>query len=142
QTLRLAHHQLFSLFEEIIAHRRKHPADDLITALCTLDFGGRRLTTQEILLNCYTLAMGTNSTTPHVAGNMLLALLDNPDAWRAVQDDHRLIPSAVEEACRWATPTNHLMRRTTVDVRVSDTTIPAGDPVCLWIASANRDDRV
>jgi len=140
QTLRTAHHQLFALFEEVIEQRRRTPADDLITALCRLDFGGRRLTSEEVLLNCYTLAMGTNSTTPHVAAQMLLALIEHPDVWRAVQRDRGTIGLAVEEVCRWATPTNHLMRRTTADVEVRGTRIPAGSPVCLWIASANRDE--
>ncbi|MEV4224410.1 cytochrome P450 [Nonomuraea sp. NPDC049725] len=142
ETLRAAHHQLFLVFEEIIEQRRRRPADDLITVLSTLDFGGRKLTTDEILLNCYTLAMGTNSTTPHVAAQMMLAFLENPRAWRAVQEDRSLIPTAVEEVCRWATPTNHLMRRTTAPVEIHGVPIPADAPVCLWIASANRDENV
>jgi cytochrome P450 len=140
ETLRVAHHLLFSIFEEVIAQRRRKPADDLITALCELDFGGRRLTSEEVLLNCYTLAMGTNSTTPHVAAHMMLALLERPAAWRAVQADRRLVPLAVEEVCRWTSPTNHLMRRTTTEVEIRGVHIPAGAPVCLWIASANRDE--
>lgn len=142
ETLRIAHHRLFTLFAELIDERRNKPADDLITALCELDFGGRKLTTDEILLNCYTLAMGTNSTTPHVAAHMMQALLENPVAWRALQGNSSLIPAAVEEVCRWATPTNHLMRRTTQEVTLHSVTIPEGAAVCLWIASANRDEEV
>jgi cytochrome P450 len=142
QTLRMAHHQLFAVFSEIIAERRRRPADDLVTALCTLDFGGRPLTTQEVLLNCYTLAMGTNSTTPHVASQMMLAFIEWPEAWAAVKRDPGLIPLAVEEVIRWATPTNHLMRRTTTEVRIEGVVIPRGEPVCLWLASANRDERL
>jgi cytochrome P450 len=142
ETLRAAHHQLFSVFGEIIDERRERPADDLITALCTLDFGGRPLTEDEVLLNCYTLAMGTNSTTPHVAAQMMLALLEFPDAWAMLKSDRTLIPRAVEEVLRWATPTNHLMRRTTAEIRLHGEVIPAGAPVCLWLASANRDESV
>ena len=82
ETLRIAHHALFTLFSELIEERRDSPADDLITALCELDFGGQKLTAEQILLNCYTLAMGTNSTTPHVACHMMHALLEAPAAWR------------------------------------------------------------
>jgi cytochrome P450 len=142
ETVRTAHNQLLGLLNEIIEERRLRPGDDLITALCSLDFAGRLLTTDEVLLNCYTLAMGTNSTTPHVASHLMLALIERPEAWRMLREDRGLVPLAVEEAVRWASPTNHLMRRATVDVRIHGRTIPAGAPVCLWLASANRDDAV
>jgi len=141
-TLRTAHHQLFSLFEDVIAYRRRHPGDDLISTLCEVNVDDRPLSAEEILLNCYTLAMGTNSTTPHVAAHLVLAFAENAEAWRAVRRDRRLIPRAVEEVCRWATPTNHLMRRTRVALELHGEQIPAGSAVCLWLASANRDEDV
>ncbi|WP_181765207.1 cytochrome P450 [Streptomyces albidus (ex Kaewkla and Franco 2022)] len=142
QTLQMAHHQLFSLFSELVADRRRNPGDDLISVLLQLDFGGRPMTTDEVLLNCYTFAMGTNSTTPHVACQMMLAMLEHPEAWDALQKDPGLIITAVEEVARWATPTNHLMRRTTREVEMAGSVIPEGAPVCAWLASANRDETV
>ena len=142
ETLRLAHHELFALFTGLIEERRESAADDLISALCALDFGGRKLTAEEVLLNCYTLAMGTNSTTPHVAGQLMLVLAEQPEVWRRLRAEPALVPTAVEELLRWATPTNHLLRRATRDTELGGVQIAAGDAVCLWIASANRDEDV
>lgn len=142
QTTLLAHHELFTVFHDLIRRRGDGSADDLATALCDLDFGGRPLTEEEVLMNWYTLAMGTNATTPHAASHMLLAFLEFPSVWRALKADPGLVPTAIEEALRWGTPTHHVMRRTTRPVRLHGSTIPANAPVCLWLASANRDEMV
>jgi cytochrome P450 len=142
ETLQKAHHELFALFTELIRNRRAQRADDLISVLLELDYGGRRLHEHEVLLNCYSFVMGAATTTPHVATHMLLALLEQPDAWGALRSDPCLTTPAIEESLRWASPTNHLMRRTLTDVEVEGTTIPAGELVCAWVASANRDERV
>jgi cytochrome P450 len=142
QTLQAAHHQLFALLAGIVEERRRRPADDVISTLLALDFGGRALTDQEVLMNGYTLAMGTNSTTPHVAAHMMLALIESPSAWDALRRDRSLVGRAVEEVARWATPTSHLLRRTASRVEVAGVTIPVGAAVCLWLASANRDEAV
>lgn len=142
ETLRVARHKLFALLAGIVEERREEPAEDLISALLTLDLGGRRLTKEEVLLNCYTFVMGAATTTPHVAGHMLLAFIEHRAAWEQLKQNPSLVPLAVEEACRWASPINHLMRRTTSEVEIAGTTIPAGAAVCVWTASANRDEAV
>lgn len=142
ETLRHAHHQLMALFSGLIQERRRQRRDDLISVLLDLDFGGRRMNEQELLLNCYSFAMGAITTTPQVASHMALAFAEQPRAWQALRADPELIPRAVEEALRWASPTNHLMRRTLTRVRIRDCWLDEGELVCAWIGSANRDDAV
>jgi cytochrome P450 len=141
-TLAKAHHRLIATFSEIIGHRRAHPADDVISTLLQLDFGGRPMNPQEILLNCYSFAMGAVTTTAQVAAHLVLALAEDPDIWRTLRANPHLVASTVEESLRWASPTNHLLRRTLVPVEIAGTTIPAGELVAAWVASANRDDAV
>jgi cytochrome P450 len=141
-TLRHAHHELMAMFSELIADRRRHRRDDVISVLLDLDFNGRRLNEHELLLNCYSFAMGAITTTPQVASHMVLAFANRPEAWRAVRADPALVPDTVEEALRWASPTNHLMRRTLTRVQVGDTWLPEGSLVCAWVGAANRDERV
>jgi cytochrome P450 len=142
ETLRHAHHELMALFSGLIQERRRRRRDDLISALLDLDFSGRRLNEHELLLNCYSFAMGAITTTPQVASHMVLAFCGNPQAWHAVRASPDIVPEAVEEALRWASPTNHLMRRTLAKVRVGDVWLDEGELVCAWIGSANRDERV
>jgi cytochrome P450 len=141
-TLRNAHHELMALFSGLIADRRRTRRDDLISVLLDLDYRGRRLDEHELLLNCYSFAMGAITTTPQVASHMVLAFADQPGAYRAVRDNPALVPDAVEEALRWASPTNHLMRRTLTRVQVAGQWLDDGELVCAWVGSANRDDTV
>lgn len=142
ETLHNAHHELFAMFGELISYRRRHPSDDLISVLLNLDFGGRRMDDKQVLLNCYSFVMGANTTTPHTASHMILALAEDPVAWSRLAGHPEHSESTVEEALRWSTPTNHLLRHAQEDVQIRGTHIPAGSLVCAWLASANRDEDV
>jgi cytochrome P450 len=133
---------LFTVFAEAIADRRRNPRNDLISVLIDLDYGGRKLDDHQVLLNCYSMVMGANTTTPYVASHLILAMAQRPEVWRAVRENPDLVSGCVEEALRWATPTNHLMRRTTRDVEIGGRHIAEGEIVCAWLPSANRDESV
>jgi cytochrome P450 len=87
------------------------------------------------------IAAGSETTRNSIAGG-LLAFIDHPDQWRAVQDDRTLLPSAVEEILRYTSSTTYNRRTATRDVEVRGNLIRAGDKVTLWWPSANRDDEV
>ncbi|MEV7996186.1 cytochrome P450 [Streptomyces sp. NPDC086077] len=142
ETLSNAHYQLFAAFTDLIKERRRKRRDDVISVLLDLDFGGRRLDDREVLLNCYSFAMGAITTTPQVASHMLLAMVEQPAAWRKLREDPALVPLAVEEALRWSSPTNHVMRRTLAPTLIRGTLLGEGELVCAWIASADRDESV
>lgn len=141
-TLGVVHHSLFAILGSLIRERRARPGSDLISVLLDLDFGGRPLPQELVLLNCYSFLMGANTTTPHVASHLVLVLAERGDVWRAVSDDRALIESTVEEALRWATPTNHLMRRAKAPLTIGDVRIGGGEAVSAWLAAGNRDGRV
>lgn len=140
KTLKNVHFELFALFHDLVRERKANPRDDVISVLTKARINGRPLTFEETVLNCYSFVMGANTTTPHVAAQALLAFAERPDQWRALRADPAGVPTAVEEALRWATPTNHLVRSTNVDVSINDVTIPSGERICAWVASANRDE--
>ncbi|MEW1860530.1 cytochrome P450 [Streptomyces sp. NBC_00669] len=142
ETMLNAHHELFDLFTEALRHRRRDPGDDLLTVLSSLTVRGRHLTMREIVLNCYSYVLGAHSTTPHVAGHVLHILTQQPELSAAVRADHRLLPALVEEGTRWTSPTHHLIRRATRDTELAGVRVRAGDWVCAWVASANRDEDV
>jgi cytochrome P450 len=141
-TLSQAHHELFARFSELIRRRRQRPGNDLISALLRLEVDGRRLEDWTILLNCYSLVAGANSTTPHVAAHTLDALIDRPDLWNAARTDPSLLRRLVDEGVRWTSTPHHLVRRVCRDVELSGQRLAAGDWVSAWIPSANRDDSV
>ena len=88
------------------------------------------------------VAAGTETTRNSIAVG-LLALVDNSDQWRSLDEDRSLLPAAVEEILRWASSTTY--NRRTAHVRHDcprGTRSRAGDKVTLWWASANRDELV
>ena len=54
----------------------------------------------------------------------------------------KLIDSAVEEIVRWTTPVIQFARTATADTEVHGQKIRAGESVCLFYPSANRDEDV
>lgn len=142
-TLRQAHHELFSFFSDEIARRdRTDPGDDLIGILLRMSLEGEPLTEQQIMLNCYSLLLGANVTTPHVVSTTALAMAEHPEQFRALRENPQLRGTAMEELLRWSSPASHFMRYATADVELGGRTIRAGEPVSVWLGSANRDERV
>jgi cytochrome P450 len=71
----------------------------------------------------------------------MLALLDNPEELTRVTANPSLVPNMIEEALRYESPVQMIMRACTRDADVGGATIPAGSLVMPMYASANRDER-
>jgi cytochrome P450 len=127
---------------ELAAHRERHPADDLMTALVQAEVDGERLTHAEIAAFFVLLSVAGNDTTRHTTSHALRALTVNPDQ-RALlmQDLDERLPAAVEEFVRWASPVMTFRRTTTREVELHGERLPAGEKVVLFYNSGNRDER-
>lgn len=134
------------MFADYIEWRAKHPSDDLMTQLLNAEFedesgATRTLTRQEVLTYTAVIAGAGNETTGRLIGWLAKLLAEHPDQRREVVEDRSLIPQVIDEALRFE-PTGHATARYVMnDVEYHGTTIPAGSPVLLVLASANRDPR-
>jgi cytochrome P450 len=134
------------MFADYIDWRAKHPSDDLMTQLLNAEFEdehgrNRTLTRGEVLTYTSVIAGAGNETTGRLIGWLAKVLAEHPDQRRAVVDDRSLIPNVIEETLRFE-PTGHATARcVTEDVDYYGTTVPAGSPMLLLVASANRDPR-
>lgn len=140
-TLSTAHMELFGYFQDLIHHRTGHLGTDLLSTLLTTRFEGRVMSPGEVVSNCYSLLLGANVTTPH-APTFLMAEFAGSDLladWAAHPELHR---SGCEEALRWASPVNHVMRYATRDTVLRGTPVAAGDAVVVWLGAVNRDEQV
>jgi cytochrome P450 len=136
-----AHSEILTYFSELIAARRRAPGDDILSCLAQAEIQGRPLSNEEILLNCDNLIIGGNEPARQAMSSGVVALAEHPAQWGRLRDDPTLIPPAVEEILRWATPVMHLMRTARSDVVISGTRIAAGDRILVWNFSANRDEQ-
>jgi cytochrome P450 len=128
-------------FIEIAERRRRDPKDDLSSVLLDAQHGDGALSTMELVMFALLLLVAGNETTTNLIGNAVNALLDHPDQLERVARDPGLVPNLVEEALRYEGPVQFLFRRTTRDVELCGTVIPANQILVPLLGSANRDER-
>ena len=131
--------ELRELFAPVVAARRQHPQDDLISVLAGAELEGNRLSDEEIYSFLCLLAPAGAETTYRSSSNLLCGLLGNPDQFDAVRNDRSLIPQAIEEGLRWEPPLLSIMRTAAYDTELAGVAIPEGAPVAVNLGAANRD---
>jgi len=124
-----------------IADRRANPGDDLLSALCTAEIDGERMSDLEIKAFVSLLLVAGGETTDKALANMVMNLVRNPDQLDMVRRDRSLIAHAFAETLRHSPPVQMIMRQPAADVELSGGTVPAGATVVCLIAAANRDPR-
>lgn len=128
--------------EKRAALARGDRPDDIVTKLLTAEIDDERLTELEFDLFFLLLTVAGNETTRTAIAQGLLAFMANPQQWERVQADRALLPSAVEEVLRYATPILYFRRTATREVDIGGRVVRPGEKVVLWFASANFDEDV
>ncbi|SHF66935.1 cytochrome P450 [Streptoalloteichus hindustanus] len=134
---------LYAYAHELGEHKRRHPGDDVMSALMRqVDAEGGRVGVEEFENLFWLFSVAGNETLRNGLPGGLLALLAHPEALARLRADRALLPTAVEEMLRWWTPVMHFRRTATRDVELGGARVRAGDKVVVWFSSANRDERV
>jgi cytochrome P450 len=128
--------------ERLVADRKKHPGDDLLSNFITAEVDGEKLLDREVQLTVTTLIMAGIESLSGFMGMFALNLADYPDARRALAADPALIPDAMEESLRFNTSAQRFKRCVTQDIALHGQTMKTGDFVMLAYGSANRDERM
>jgi cytochrome P450 family 142 subfamily A polypeptide 1 len=126
----------------LIADKRAHPTDDVMSVLCSAELDGRPLGDDVLVAEGLLLIDGGAETTRTVIAHTIEALAAHPDQQALLRAEPALIPGAVEEFIRWTTPIVNMRRTATRAVELHGTTIEPGDEVLLCYVAANRDERV
>jgi cholest-4-en-3-one 26-monooxygenase len=134
--------ELFAYAHGLAAARQQEPGEDLISVLLKADVDGERLTELELDLFFLMLTVAGNETTRNLISHGMVALLENPDQLELVRRDRSLLPSAVDEMLRWASPVINFRRTATADTELGGQQIKKGDKVVIFYISANRDEKV
>ena len=143
ETGRRAQLELFTYFSKLLAAKRKSPGDDLISALVNARLDdGSALPDIELLAYYFLVVVAGNETTRNATSSGLLALAEHPEQWRWLRAHPERIETAVEEIVRWTTPVIHFARTAVRDTELRGQRIRAGETVCMFYPSANRDEDV
>jgi cytochrome P450 len=135
-----AFQELTAYCTELVAEKRRYPADDLITGLIQARDGGDRLTEEE-LVQLIWLHLGAGfETTANMLPNALLTLSRHPDQWALLREKPELVPGAVEELLRYVAVAQAGFERVAMaDVELSGVPVPAGSVVLPLLNSVNFD---
>jgi cytochrome P450 len=126
--------------QDVLAWKRDHPADDLLTGLLAAEDEGDRLSEIELLDQVLLLYVAGHETTVNLIGNATLALLGHADQLSQLRSDPELDGGAVEELLRYDSPVQFSRRITTADLEVDGKTVPAGTFMLTCLGSANHDE--
>lgn len=125
-----------------IEQRRGGTATDLVSLVVNPADGEEPLTDLDLVFETMLILVGGDETTRHVISAGVLALLQHPDQLASLRADMSLLPSAIEEMLRWATPVRNMNRTATADVDVHGQRVREGDRILLLYPSGNRDESV
>jgi cytochrome P450 len=120
--------------------KAEKPGDDLLSMLvATRREDGEPLSTEEYLALCAQLMVAGSETTRNHLLSIMQMLCDDPALQARLRAAPELIPRFVEESLRLESPAQGLYRRTTREVELGGTSIPAGAIVMMMFGAANRD---
>ncbi len=132
--------EMAAIAQAVGEDRLANPKDDLVSAIMAAEVDGERLNPTQMSSFFILLSAAGNETTRNAITHGLHLFTKHPDQLDILMNDfENVIPTAVEEIVRYATPVVHFRRTATEDTRIRDTEIAAGDKVVMWYESANRD---
>jgi cytochrome P450 len=132
----------FNYFNALTASRRENPTEDLASTIANARINGEPLSDLDTISYYVIIASAGHDTTTDAISGGLHALIENPDQLARLRDQPNLMPTAIEEMIRWATPVKEFMRTATSDTEVRGVPVAAGESAYLAYVSGNRDEEV
>lgn len=136
---RMARNEILMYFARLARARKDDVADDLLGILLQLSREPLALSTEELLLNCYSLLLGGDETSRLSMIGLVKAFAEWPEQWALLRRGAVSLDTAVEELLRWTTPTLHAGRTAARDQVLAGQRIAAGEIVTIWNSAANFD---
>lgn len=124
-----------------VARLRDHPDESVLGRLVLAEEQGDRLSEAELYATCMLLLIAGHETTANLIGNGLLLLLQHRSAAER-RADAAMIESTIEEILRYEPSVPFTVRVAAEDFPIDGQQIRRSEPVCLYVAAANRDPEI
>lgn len=131
---------MFGYAQDLAAHKRRNPADDVMTALAIAEVDGRGLTDAELEMFFFLLSVAGNDTVRSAIPGGMLAFAEHPEQRRRLLDAPELLDSAIEETLRYHPPVLSFRRTATAEVELAGRLVRASDKVVVFHCSAHFDE--
>jgi cytochrome P450 len=132
---------LFGYVEDLIERRRREPRDDLISRFLEIEQTGG-MSAAEVRGLGLALIQAGHETTKSQLSFGVWELTRHPDVWRRLASEPECALNIVNELMRLHPIIAEPGRQPTGDIVYRDVRIPAGTPLFLSAAAANRDPAV
>ncbi|HEY0606381.1 MAG TPA: cytochrome P450 [Herpetosiphonaceae bacterium] len=126
-------------FRPIVAERRQHPGDDLISHMIAVEEQGEMFSEDQLLSQCTLFLFAGHETTQNLIGNGMMALIEHPDQLELLRNNPDLLQSALDEIVRYDCPVQLIPRLAAEDVELWGQQIKQGQALHLMLGAANRD---
>jgi len=131
---------LVALTRGLVADRRAHPGNDLLSQLITVRQRRDQLSDDELTSMINLLVIAGHETTVNLIASGIHALLTHPEQLARLRGDPDLIASAVEELLRFESPVQVALPLTAAEsLEINGVEIGAGEMVIAALLAANRD---
>ena len=125
---------------QLIERKRRHPGDDILTALIEAEEEGEKLSEDELVAMVFLLIVAGHETTYNLITNAVYTLLTHPEQLARLRSEPELLDTATEEVLRYNGPLHATKPEYTLeDVTIRGVTIPKGAAVMPLLASGNHD---
>lgn len=131
-------------YYNLIQQRRAELREDMISKLISAKVqreNGDETQLDDIEIAGFASLLGGAGaeTVTKLVGAAVVTFADHPEQWQKLLDDRSKVPAAVEELLRYVGPVQYNVRCSLKEIHLRGVTIPAGKPVFLIGAAANRD---
>jgi cytochrome P450 len=131
--------EMSDYFKRMLEERKRAPREDMMSELLAAEVDGEHLSMGDTIGFCIVLLLAGHITTTNLLSQAIRCFDEHPDALEQVRKQPELMPGAIEEVLRYASPVWRLARTTKEAVSIGGITIPKDELVFPWLASANRD---
>ncbi len=139
----VASQSLVAYLEGLLAERRAHPAEDLLSSMAQADVDGEVLTDRNIVGTAAFLLLAGFETTVNLLGAGTEVLLRHREQFAGVSVDPALIPDFVEEALRYVSPVQYTFRTALAPIELPNgEVIDERETIALLLVGANRDPNI
>ena len=129
-------------FGPLLEQRRSRPCDDLASCISNAMIDGEPINRFEAISYFMVMVTAGHHTAAAAISGAVWAMCENAEEFHKVKAQSGLMPQLVEEAVRWTTPAQHVMRTAAVDTVMHGRRIAKGDWLMLCYLSGNRDEQV
>src|SRR5947209_1028926 len=108
--------EMSDYFQQMLEERKRTPRDDMMSALLAAEVDGERLSMEDTVSFCTLLLLAEHVTTTNLLSQAIRCFDEHPEALEQVRKQPELMPGAIEEVLRYASPVWRLVRITTTSV--------------------------